>query len=97
MRDYLTLPTAQLFIRLSAIVGELVTIYTEIADLEADELRERARAYAESPESTVTGRSQAATIRAVLPASEAILLRARRDALNEEKTFILRLIDDRNS
>lgn len=97
MHDYLTYTTEKLYGRLAEIVTELVTIYSEIADMDADELRERARAYLESQASTVTGRQQDATINSVLPATEAILLRARRDALNEEKQFVLRLLDDRNS
>lgn len=92
MKQYLSYTIPELFHRLSDLTEELIMVYIEIADMEADEIRERALALQASTQPTVTGRQHDVYMRTSLPAATAVELRAKRDALIEERNFIFKVI-----
>lgn len=92
MKQYLSYTIPELFHRVAIITEELITLIVEIADMEADEIRERAAALQVSSQPTVTGRQHDVYMRTVHPSSTAVELRAKRDALVEERNFIYKVI-----
>lgn len=95
--DYHNLHTGDLVSRLSSVVTELANLLVEIADVEAGEVRERAAAMRGSQNQTSSGRRDSATMNVVEPTATRIELSAQKDALQEEKWLIVRILEARHN
>lgn len=95
--DYHNLHTGDLVARLSLVCTDLANLYSEIALVEATEVRDRANAYLAASGTTSASRRDNATMTVVEPVATALELKAQRDALLEEKWLIVRILDTRRT
>lgn len=94
-REYSITSTDDLLSRLSHISTELANLHEEIAMIEAQNVRDKANALQTSGETSSNGRRDRVNMTVVEGPATAIELAGRRDALTEEKWFIVRLLDSR--
>lgn len=94
IKDYPSASKLAIVLRLADIVQELVGLYDELAVSKVSEHRAKMEAWAESNDSTATGRVQYASYKATSSTLSVIEIESRIRALDEEKWFIQRLIDN---
>lgn len=87
--------TSELFERLAEVTANLANLSEEIAMIEANTIRERAHAMQTSGETSSSGRRDRVSMTVVEGPATAIELAGQRDALVEEKFFIIRILDSR--
>ena len=87
--------TSELFERLAEVTANLANLAEEIAMIEANNVRERAHVLQTSGETSSNGRRDRVNMSVVEGPATAIELAGQRDALVEEKFFIIRILDSR--
>lgn len=83
--------------RLSEVVTELSNLYEELAMVEAGNIRDRARILQSCGETSSNARRDRVNMEVVEGPATALELAGTRDALVEEKWFIVRLLDSRRT
>ena len=95
LTTYPSLSGNELLTRLSYVVTELIDLHDEIGMIEAQEVRDKATVMQQSGETSSSGRHDRVNMTVVEPVATGIELRARREALVEEKFFIIRILETR--
>jgi hypothetical protein len=92
-RDYLSWSNEALYTRLADVTAELVSLHDEIAMAESQVLQEKSSAYTHSIAETDAARRREADAASVHIQDSVITMKGQRDALVEEKFFLIRLIE----
>jgi hypothetical protein len=91
--QYLAAPRPQKLASLTAVMQNIAVLTREIGDLEADYIRAKAGSLAASDQGSASARNQRAFVDTAMMDATLIGLRAQKEALQEEKWFLIRLLD----
>lgn len=92
-KPYVRQEIVDLIDRLAFVAGRLADLCVEIAEVEITEHKEKTEAYARSEYSQVTDRRNSANYQALHVTTETIKLKGEKAQLEEEKDFLVGLIN----
>lgn len=95
--NYIVETDHYLFVRLGVVIQEMIELNGELAMMEADAVRERARVLQTTDATSSAQRRDRVNMEVVEPVATALELRGALAALHEEKWYIIRILDSRRN